>query len=1207
MVAVTGQIASSYDWKGTEWRISTADSGTLNCENTDDHNSGTFVESFSITATTTPGTYNAYFLVNGKSSCGSDERGSKLTMVGAVTVAWPTMPVPFSDSFGTADKNDVPNWDEAGNDSDSHVRILGSSSGEDTYRSAGNPKFMKIDDGDWACVRLDASSASNLELSYWWKGDAQAESSDKGVVEYKAGNGDCDTSGWTGLKEHSLNTTSWHEEATFGLPDALDGTIFRLRFKNNANHDDEYFRVDDVNVAPAPTEDTAELCADQIDNDNDGSVDLADSDCAAFIPRSDLTICKYYDNGTLGQYEQGIDTPLAWDMTVDALSGAAEGQQWGTGTNNETGCVTLAGMPYGDYRVTEQASTTWTQTYPAEGASQTITLDSATGSVYFLNYQPPQGPVIYGGDGACSDGTTPVLSGSYTIQSTYDDGKDGVSFSLIQGHEYLVRASGTFVPAGGWQADAGYSTHDNWSPLATQYGIHGTGSDLGAHALLADLGSGVGILDWGTYNSDHVYQRHFVASSTNVQFVIGDRWSTWFGTKWDKQLGMKDNSGSLLLDVFECQIPPADPDPVCGDGTVNQKSEQCDDGNTSDGDGCSALCQTESESAMCSTTIVSDTSDYVVQAEANAVATWVHPKAWTASILDATWIWKTFLVENPTQEETYTFRKSFTWSGGISSATLTVAADNTFAALLNSVSVGSGAGFAAGDERTFDVTADIQQGTNTLEVQTTNLAYQGSAYDNPAGLLYRLDVTGQCTPPSEDITVSGVKYNDVDGDGARGEEPGLPNWKIVAWTGKPLHAFDVNATNSEGVDVTLENGVQYLVKVSGTYDANDSITADAKYSYRSVSSVAWTDAVSNYESYGPTLLDLQVAGVTPEWGPYAGSDHTYWALVTGTGEPVNFRIYDLDPYSNNSGALQVEIYRGYLTMTDANGAYSFTLPQGTWNLAEQHQYPWQQTQPAENGYWTVSESAIDRNFGNNGGSVEPAVIVAPPVADPDPGNYPDPVNVTLLGEDGTTVRYTVGDGSNPEPTCTTGTLNDGAIAITQDSKIRAIACLGTVGSTVANFQYNIGPRQTGGGSFFQIVLGESTEGEGGGGATFPTSTASTTGAVLGESTSTGPTCSEYLSQYLWYGKKNDAGEVTKLQQFLNDHEGNTLPVTGFYGALTRAAVKAFQMKHIADILSPWDAFPKYKYADLGNVYKTTKWKINALMCSELNAPLPELP
>lgn len=38
--------------------------------------------------------------------------------------------------------------------------------------------------------------------------------------------------------------------------------------------------------------------------------------------------------------------------------------------------------------------------------------------------------------------------------------------------------------------------------------------------------------------------------------------------------------------------PPPPPPPACGDGTVDA-GEQCDDGNTTDGDGCSANCTTE--------------------------------------------------------------------------------------------------------------------------------------------------------------------------------------------------------------------------------------------------------------------------------------------------------------------------------------------------------------------------------------------------------------------------------------------------------------------------------------------------------------------------------------------------------------------------------------------------------------------------------------
>ena len=45
------------------------------------------------------------------------------------------------------------------------------------------------------------------------------------------------------------------------------------------------------------------------------------------------------------------------------------------------------------------------------------------------------------------------------------------------------------------------------------------------------------------------------------------------------------------------------PEPVCGNGTV-ESGEQCDDGNTVSGDGCSSTCQNESTTPYCGDGIV---------------------------------------------------------------------------------------------------------------------------------------------------------------------------------------------------------------------------------------------------------------------------------------------------------------------------------------------------------------------------------------------------------------------------------------------------------------------------------------------------------------------------------------------------------------------------------------------------------------------------
>ncbi len=115
---------------------------------------------------------------------------------------------------------------------------------------------------------------------------------------------------------------------------------------------------------------------------------------------------------------------------------------------------------------------------------------------------------------------------------------------------------------------------------------------------------------------------------------------------------------------------------------------------------------------------------------------------------------------------------------------------------------------------------------------------------------------------------------------------------------------------------------------------------------------------------------------------------------------------------------------------------------------------------------------------------------------------------------------------------------------------------------------------------------------GGGGAVLG---ASTVGQVLGVS------CGVYMDKYVRQGKRNNPEQVTKLQQFLNKYMGTALPLTGFYGPLTAAAVNAFQSKHADTILAPWGIS-----TPTGIVYRTTLRQINVIECSEIAAGIPEL-
>lgn len=121
-----------------------------------------------------------------------------------------------------------------------------------------------------------------------------------------------------------------------------------------------------------------------------------------------------------------------------------------------------------------------------------------------------------------------------------------------------------------------------------------------------------------------------------------------------------------------------------------------------------------------------------------------------------------------------------------------------------------------------------------------------------------------------------------------------------------------------------------------------------------------------------------------------------------------------------------------------------------------------------------------------------------------------------------------------------------------------------------------------------------------------------TGEVLGETTfepALPPQCSEHISTFLRMGKKNDVEEVKKLQQLLNETLGTEIPVNGYFGSMTRNAVKKFQKQYHAEILQPWiDA--GFSVSELkegtGYVYKTTKRWINMMKCTGLVLPIPEL-
>jgi len=142
---------------------------------------------------------------------------------------------------------------------------------------------------------------------------------------------------------------------------------------------------------------------------------------------------------------------------------------------------------------------------------------------------------------------------------------------------YLIEATGIYNYGATAQADAGYAKDGDWPNVRTDLGIHPTTIEnhvgvyaTGVTSLLVDFGSGIQIADWGEFKNDHVYTYKFVATSNNLGFVISDWWGTWYGSPWDNQGSMHDNSGFLTVKIYHISLKTIE---ITGPNEVAENSQ----------------------------------------------------------------------------------------------------------------------------------------------------------------------------------------------------------------------------------------------------------------------------------------------------------------------------------------------------------------------------------------------------------------------------------------------------------------------------------------------------------------------------------------------------------------------------------------------------------------------------------------------------------
>lgn len=217
------------------------------------------------------------------------------------------------------------------------------------------------------------------------------------------------------------------------------------------------------------------------------------------------------------------------------------------------------------------------------------------------------------------------------------------------------------------------------------------------------------------------------------------------------------------------------------------------------------------------------------------------------------------------------------------------------------------------------------------------------------------------------------------------------------------------------------------------------------------------------------------------------------------------------------------------------------------------------------------------------------IVIGAPVAGITSGSYVGPQKVDLFATGSTGIVYTL---NATTPDCASSARYTTALSLAENTRLEAVACFaqhdGTqLASDVVRYDYAItaGASSGSGGASGSMGFVSAVKGT-------PVPLAPGVGEVLSSAT-VNTACMPFLSGPLVFGgDSNLPADVRKLQRFLNDNLGTRVPVTGFFGPLTRVAVKTFQVGHKASIF-----LPGYSGSGTGNVYLKTMHAIEAIACA----------
>ncbi|WP_421865272.1 DUF6701 domain-containing protein [Motiliproteus sp.] len=266
-VTTTGG-GSSNDWESTDWLIATSSGGSYTCNDHNDSTSaGTHDQTFTITAPTTPGTYNAYFEAYQNDNC-SGGGSTIFTLSNAITVSSGGLSLTFYDQFNSTSysnqdgtENWATSWTESGESdgpSGGDIRITG---GE-----------LRLKDDDRSISRsVDLSAYSSATLSFDYRESSLDNSNDWIDLEIRTGG----SGSWTQLTRFSGSSNDSGTYSTDISSYISTNTEIRFITSSSLGNNDQFF-VDDFGIDASGS--GGGSCGAATVADNFGSVSYAQND-----------------------------------------------------------------------------------------------------------------------------------------------------------------------------------------------------------------------------------------------------------------------------------------------------------------------------------------------------------------------------------------------------------------------------------------------------------------------------------------------------------------------------------------------------------------------------------------------------------------------------------------------------------------------------------------------------------------------------------------------------------------------------------------------------------------------------------------------------------------------------------------------------------------------------------------------------------------